>query len=67
MSRIDNPATSRMQSFARNPVMSHLDAIVPDALPAADKIHVDGLFVGNHHFPVESGIDHVYDTITKLV
>lgn len=53
-------------NFARNPVMSYLDAIVPDALPAADKIHVDGLFVGNHHFPVEAGIDHVYDTLAGL-
>ena len=53
-------------NFTLNPVMRYLDAIVPDALPAADKIHVDGLFVGNHHFPVESGIDHVYDTIAGL-
>jgi len=53
-------------NFTKNPVMRYLDAIVPDALPAADKIHVDGLFVGNHHFPVEAGIDHVYDTIAAL-
>jgi len=53
-------------NFTKNPVMRYLDAIVPDALPAADKIHVDGLFVGNHHFPVESGIDHVYDTIASI-
>ncbi len=54
-------------NFARNPVMSYLDAVVPDALPAADKIHVDGLFVGNHHYPVEAGIDHVLATINALV
>ena len=53
-------------NFARNPVMSHLDAIVPDVLPAADKVHVDGLFVGNHHYPVHEGIDHVFDTIVAL-
>jgi len=53
-------------NFTKNPVMRYLDAIVPESLPAADKIHVDGLFVGNHHFPVEAGIDHVYDTIAAL-
>lgn len=54
-------------NFTRNPVMAHLDAIVPSALPAADKIHVDGLFIGNHHYDVEDGIDHVADTIRSLV
>lgn len=53
-------------NFTRNPVMSYMDAIVPDALPAADKIHEDGLFVGNHHFPVESAIDLLHDTVTRL-
>lgn len=53
-------------NFARNPVMRYLNAVVPEALPAADKINVDGLFVGNHHYPVESGIDLVYDTIVSL-
>lgn len=44
-------------NFTRNPVMQHLDAIVPDELPAADRIHDDGLFVGNHHFPIDAQID----------
>lgn len=54
-------------NFTRNPVMAHLDAVVPDELPAADKIHVDGLFIGNHHYPVHDGIDHVADTIQRLI
>ncbi len=53
-------------NFTRNPVMSHLDAVVPDALPAADKIDVDGLFVGNHHFPVHRGIDLVAETLERV-
>ena len=53
-------------NFTRNPVMAHLDAIVPDALPAADKVHVDGLFVGNHHYPVREGIDLVAETIERV-
>lgn len=54
-------------NFTRNPVMAHLDAIVPDELPAADKIHTDGLFIGNHHYPVHDGIDHAAGTITSLL
>jgi CDP-6-deoxy-D-xylo-4-hexulose-3-dehydrase len=54
-------------NFARNPVMRYLDAVVPDALPAADKVHVDGLFIGNHHYPVHEGIDAVHDVIARLV
>lgn len=53
-------------NFTRNPVMQHLVAVVPDALPVADKIHDDGLFVGNHHFPVEAGIDLLHDTLQRL-
>lgn len=53
-------------NFTRNPVMSYLTAVVPNALPAADKIHEDGLFVGNHHFPIHEGIDVLYDALAKL-
>jgi CDP-6-deoxy-D-xylo-4-hexulose-3-dehydrase len=53
-------------NFTRSPVMKHLSAIVPDSLPAADRIHDDGLFVGNHHFPVHGGIDLLFDTVTGL-
>ncbi|WP_341957026.1 DegT/DnrJ/EryC1/StrS family aminotransferase [Microbacterium sp. LWH13-1.2] len=53
-------------NFTRNPVMAHLDAIVPDALPAADKVHSDGLFVGNHHYPVRDGIDLVAETVERV-
>jgi CDP-6-deoxy-D-xylo-4-hexulose-3-dehydrase len=53
-------------NFTRNPVMKYLPSIVPDALPGADKIHDDGLFVGNHHFPVHESIDLLYDTLADL-
>ncbi|TFD86282.1 DegT/DnrJ/EryC1/StrS family aminotransferase [Cryobacterium serini] len=53
-------------NFTRNPVMAHLNAVVPDALPAADKIHEDGLFVGNHHFAVDEAIDLLYVTLKNL-
>jgi CDP-6-deoxy-D-xylo-4-hexulose-3-dehydrase len=53
-------------NFTRNPVMKYLPSIVPDALPGADKIHDDGLFVGNHHFPVHESIDLLHETIADL-
>ncbi|MGL4340621.1 MAG: DegT/DnrJ/EryC1/StrS family aminotransferase [Rhodoglobus sp.] len=53
-------------NFTKNPVMKYLDAVVPDELPAADKIHDDGLFVGNHHFPVHAGIDLLKQTLLAL-
>ncbi|MEP6477796.1 MAG: DegT/DnrJ/EryC1/StrS family aminotransferase [Rhodoglobus sp.] len=53
-------------NFTKNPVMKYLDAIVPDELPAADKIHLDGLFVGNHHYPVESGLDLLQQTLLSV-
>ena len=53
-------------NFTKNPVMKYLDAIVPAALPAADKIHVDGLFVGNHHYPVEGGLDLLKQTLLSV-
>lgn len=44
-------------NFTRNPVMKHLRAEVPASLPVADRIHVDGLFVGNHHYPIPAELD----------
>ncbi|MDM4762959.1 DegT/DnrJ/EryC1/StrS family aminotransferase [Galbitalea sp. SE-J8] len=54
-------------NFTKNPVMDRLDAIVPDALPAADRIDRDGLFVGNHHFPVPGAIDRLYEVVGSVV
>jgi CDP-6-deoxy-D-xylo-4-hexulose-3-dehydrase len=53
-------------NFTRNPVMRYLNAIVPEHLPGADKIHYDGLFVGNHHFPVHGSIDLLVETLEAV-
>ncbi|MGV8968048.1 MAG: DegT/DnrJ/EryC1/StrS family aminotransferase [Cellulomonas sp.] len=53
-------------NFTRNPVISRLDAIVPDSLPAADKIHFDGLFVGNHHYPIDAQLDRLVGVFDRL-
>jgi CDP-6-deoxy-D-xylo-4-hexulose-3-dehydrase len=53
-------------NFTKNPVMARFDAIVPDALPVADKIHVDGLFVGNHHYPVAEQLDLLLEVVDGI-
>jgi len=54
-------------NFTANPVMRYLNAVVPDSLPGAEKIAADGLFVGNHHYPIHSEIDLLRDTITSII
>lgn len=44
-------------NFTRNPVIKHLDCAPIPNLPAADDIHENGLFVGNHHFDLKKEID----------
>ena len=53
-------------NFTRNPVMSQLRAVIPESLPAADKIHVDGLFVGNHHYPIPDELDLLLQTLEQI-
>lgn len=53
-------------NFTRNPVMKHLDAVVPNSLPAADEIHFEGLFFGNHHYDVSDGIARAAEIIESL-
>jgi CDP-6-deoxy-D-xylo-4-hexulose-3-dehydrase len=37
-------------NFTRNPVMRHLKHTPLPALPNADQVHENGLFIGNHHY-----------------
>jgi CDP-6-deoxy-D-xylo-4-hexulose-3-dehydrase len=53
-------------NFTKNPVMKYLNSVVPSSLPAADKIHVDGLFVGNHHFPVRDQIVRLREVLDSI-
>jgi CDP-4-dehydro-6-deoxyglucose reductase, E1 len=53
-------------NFTRNPAMKYLDAVVPDALPAADTIHVDGLFIGNRHYETHAGIDVLHEVLESV-
>jgi CDP-6-deoxy-D-xylo-4-hexulose-3-dehydrase len=53
-------------NFTRSPAMRFLDAQVPNELPVADRIHSDGLFVGNHHYPIQDAIDMLHQTVSGL-
>lgn len=53
-------------NFARNPVMSHLEARIAGPLTAADRIHDDGLFVGNHHYPIPEPLERLRDVVSSL-
>ncbi|MFK4729847.1 DegT/DnrJ/EryC1/StrS family aminotransferase [Agromyces mediolanus] len=53
-------------NFARNPVMRHLDARVDGSLHGADEIHSDGLFIGNHHYPIPEQIIAVRELLDTV-
>jgi CDP-6-deoxy-D-xylo-4-hexulose-3-dehydrase len=53
-------------NFTRNPVMKHLNAIVPDRLPNADDIHENGFFIGNHHVCIREPLAMAAEIIESL-
>jgi len=50
-------------NFTLNPVMKLLKFLPIPPLPAADLIHNEGFFIGNHHFDVSNEILHVYSIL----
>ncbi len=44
-------------NFARNEVMQYFDAEIVNDLANADHIGANGLFVGNHHYPISDAIN----------
>jgi CDP-6-deoxy-D-xylo-4-hexulose-3-dehydrase len=53
-------------NFARNPVLKHLRHTDLPALTNADKVHFDGLFVGNHHYPMQNEINLLVDALSEF-
>jgi len=53
-------------NFALNPVMKHLRHDPIPALPNADDIHQNGLFVGNHHFPMDKQIERLSEVLEEF-
>ena len=52
-------------NFTVNPVMKFLKFLPLPPLPAADLIHNEGFFIGNHHFDVSNEISHVYSILRE--
>lgn len=50
-------------NFARNPVIEKIGARIVGPLAAADAVHEDGLFVGNHHYPIVSELGALGDLV----
>lgn len=46
-------------NFAKNPVMSHFDHDIHGSLKNAHYIDENGLFVGNHHYPIAEAIEEL--------
>ena len=46
-------------NFAKNPVLKHLRHAPVEELPVADKVHFNGLFVGNHHYDLSDEIAYL--------
>jgi len=43
-------------NFTKNAVMAHMDHSIHGNLPNADYIDRNGLFVGNHHYPIPEAV-----------
>lgn len=46
-------------NFTKNPVIKHLNHVAIPELPAADEIHKNGLFIGNHHYDLSHELGHL--------
>ena len=46
-------------NFAKNPVVKFFDHEIHGTLIHADRIDTHGLFIGNHHYPIDDAIDKV--------
>ncbi len=53
-------------NFARNEVMKYFDAEIIGDLSAADHIDQNGLFVGNHHYPMVEALVALSDLLVKI-
>jgi CDP-6-deoxy-D-xylo-4-hexulose-3-dehydrase len=54
-------------NFTRNPVISHLPHTIHGDLSAADEMHENGLFVGNHHYDLSEEFDLLKQALNTFV
>jgi CDP-6-deoxy-D-xylo-4-hexulose-3-dehydrase len=53
-------------NFANNPVIRYLDHDIPLPLIVAEEIDRNGLFIGNHHYPIDSALHRVCEILDEL-
>jgi CDP-6-deoxy-D-xylo-4-hexulose-3-dehydrase len=44
-------------NFTKNPVMAHIPHFIHGDLPNAEYIDQNGLFIGNHHYPIPEAVE----------
>jgi CDP-6-deoxy-D-xylo-4-hexulose-3-dehydrase len=54
-------------NFTRNPVILHLPHTIHGDLSAADEMHENGLFVGNHHYDLSEEFDLLEQALNTFV
>jgi CDP-4-dehydro-6-deoxyglucose reductase, E1 len=53
-------------NFAKNQVLKWMDYEIHGTLKNADWIDENGLFIGNHHYPIQENINYLFDTLSQL-
>lgn len=54
-------------NFLKNPVTVHLPHKILGSVAASEKIDVDGLFIGNHHYPLTEEIDYFFNILSSFI
>ena len=53
-------------NFLANPVIARLDHSVAGPVPVAERVDTDGLFVGNHHYPLALQIARLAEVVETV-
>lgn len=53
-------------NFAKNEVLKWFDYEIPDVLENAEWIDKSGIFIGNHHYPLNREFDHLRSALHSL-
>ena len=56
----------RQGNFLANPVIARLDHSVAGPVPVAERVDTDGLFVGNHHYPLALQIARLAEVVETV-
>lgn len=53
-------------NFTRNPVIERLDADTATDMSAADRVHFNGLFIGNHHYDISLELEQAAEVLKSV-